>query len=476
MSNNTIGLDNSLLQKYNVKYYGSDYDIYDIIDDFLQDNVSEKAFYIVDLSEIHRAWIQWNSLMPNVQPYYAIKCNPNPVILETLASLGANFDCASENEIKQVMEIVNDPERIIFANPCKMTSQIRYARANDVDMMTFDCEEELYKIKLYHPYAKLVLRLAVDDSFSACRFNKKFGCCLEQVEAILRIAKALSLNVIGFSFHVGSNCSSPEAFYNAIKDCRDACDIAYKMGIKISLIDIGGGFPGDNKVKFESIAKKINSGISDYFYVNNKRMFEDESSNETSSEISEDDKNLDNDEEFENENFKDSLDLQNEDSVSKYKKNFETLSQTSHLSEDSKYIEFLKAIKFISEPGRYFVQSSHTLVLNVIGKKCSINKDNNEKCFIYYLNDGMYGSFNCILFDHYNPKVSPFNERDGIRYKSILFGPTCDSMDTICEDLQLPELAIGEWIYVENFGAYTLAAASAFNGFKTSDYKYIVRS
>jgi len=88
----------------------------------------------------------------------------------------------------------------------------------------------------------------------------------------------------------------------------------------------------------------------------------------------------------------------------------------------------------------------------------------------------MYGSFNCILFDHHNPKILPFNERDGVRYKSILFGPTCDSMDTICNNIELPELAIGEWIYVEEFGAYTLAAASAFNGFKTSDYKYIVRS
>jgi hypothetical protein len=27
-----------------------------------------------------------------------------------------------------------------------MSSQIKYARANDVDMMTFDCEEELYKM------------------------------------------------------------------------------------------------------------------------------------------------------------------------------------------------------------------------------------------------------------------------------------------------------------------------------------------
>ena len=169
-------LDNSLLQKFNVKLYGSDYTIYDIINDFLEDNKSEKPFYLVDLAEVVSAFNTWSKLLPDIKPYYAIKSNPNLAIIEALASLGVHFDCASEAEIKTIIEVTRDPTRIIFANPCKMSSQIRYARANDVDLMTFDCEEELYKIKLYHPYAKLVLRLAVDETGSLCKFNKKFGC------------------------------------------------------------------------------------------------------------------------------------------------------------------------------------------------------------------------------------------------------------------------------------------------------------
>jgi ornithine decarboxylase len=46
----------------------------------------------------------------------------------------------------------------------------------------------------------------------------------------------------------------------------------------------------------------------------------------------------------------------------------------------------------------------------------------------------------------------------------------------ISENVMLPELAIGEWVYVENFGAYTVAASSSFNGFRTNTYKYILRS
>jgi ornithine decarboxylase len=400
-------LDNALLQKYKVKLYGSDRDTYDIINDFLEDNQSEHAFYIIDLGEVTNAYATWTRLLPDVHPYYAMKCNPNLVLIEALASLGANFDCASENEMKTIIEITKDPSRIIFANPCKMSSQIRYARANDVDFMTFDCEEELYKIKLYHPYAKLVLRLAVDDSKSMCKFNKKFGCKLSEVEELLTISRTLKLAVVGFSFHVGSGCSCASNFYEAIRDCRKATDIAVKLGIQIDVIDIGGGFPGlDNAIRFEDIAKCVNDGMADFF-------------------------------------------------------GGELLAGS---------------IRFIAEPGRYFAQRSHTLVLNVIGKKRVVDDISGENVIVYYLNDGVYNSFNCIMFDHYKPTILPFNERDGKLLCSRLFGPTCDSIDLIADKIMLPELAIGEWVYVENFGAYTVSASSGFNGFKTNVFKYIFRS
>jgi len=400
-------LDNSLLKKYDVKFYGSDRDTYDIINDYLEDNQSERAFYIIDLGQLTASYSNWMRLLPDVKPYYAVKCNPNPVILDSLASLGINFDCASETEMKTIIEITKDPSRIIFANPCKMSSQIRYARSNDVDLMTFDCEEELYKIKLYHPYAKLVLRLAVDDSNSKCKFNKKFGCKLSQVEELLTICKTMKLDVTGFSFHVGSGCYSADNFYNAICDCKKAYEIAKNIGLTIRIIDIGGGFPGtDNGIKFEDIAKRVKDAMTQFF-----------------------------DSELEN-----------------------------------------GTIQFIAEPGRFFAEATHTLVLNVIGKKRIADETTGETKIVYYLNDGIYGSFNCIYFDHRIPTILPFNERDGKLHKSLLFGPTCDSIDLIAEEIMLPELAIGEWVYVENFGAYTIAASSVFNGFCTSVCKYTFRS
>jgi ornithine decarboxylase len=409
-----MSLENHILEKYNIKLYNNDYTIYDIINDFLKNNQNEQPFYIIDIGEIINAYDKWITCFPNIKPYYAVKCNPNPVILHVLSCLGTYFDCASENEIKTIVELTNDPNTIIFANPCKMSSQIKYARANDVDMMTFDCEEELYKIKLYHPYANLLLRLSVDDSKSICKFNTKFGCKLENVENLMNLITLLKLRLIGFSFHVGSGCKSVESYYNAIQTCKEAYNIALKNNINITIIDIGGGFPGiniPNGVNIEEIAEKMNEA-QDYF-------------------------------------FKQEIDE--------------------------------NKIQFIAEPGRYFVEKSHTLVLNVIGKKREtvINEttNENEEIIIYYLNDGIYGSFNCIYFDHKTPIILPFNERNEKKmYKSKVFGPTCDSIDLITKEIMLPELAIGEWVYVENFGAYTTAASSSFNGFITTDYKYILRN
>jgi len=45
-------------------------------------------------------------------------------------------------------------------------------------------------------------------------------------------------------------------------------------------------------------------------------------------------------------------------------------------------------------------------------------------------------------------------------------GPTCDTADLLFQEKELPEdLQAGDFVYIPNAGAYTLAYASTFNGF-----------
>lgn len=50
------------------------------------------------------------------------------------------------------------------------------------------------------------------------------------------------------------------------------------------------------------------------------------------------------------------------------------------------------------------------------------------------------------------------------RYKSTIWGPTCDSTDKITENYWIPELHIGDWLLVDNMGAYSVSLCTDFNG------------
>lgn len=391
------------LSDKSVKIYDTKLEQFDIINQYLEKKKGEQSFVLIDLGDIIRQYYRWKKNLSRVIPYYAIKCNPCPIIIELLNKLGCCFDCASQQEILKTINLGIDPKKIIFANPCKPVDYIKFSRSNDVDLLVVDSCYELFKIKLYHPEAEILLRIQVDDSKSVCKFNCKFGVELENVKEILEMGKILDLNIIGVSFHVGSGCEDAQVYWTALADCKKVFDIAQSLDIKMNLIDIGGGFPGisQSKVSFESMAEVINKGIDDIFSGGD-------------------------------------------------------------------------GIRFIAEPGRYFVASSHTLVCSIINKKEKINKETGEKLITYYLSDGVYKSFSNTIFDYAKPVFIPFNERNEKTYHCILYGESCDSLDIISKECQLPSLAIGESIVVQNMGSYTLASATEFNGFTKPELYYIL--
>ena len=97
-------------------------------------------------------------------------------------------------------------------------------------------------------------------------------------------------------------------------------------------------------------------------------------------------------------------------------------------------------VRYIAEPGRYFVASACTNVCNVT----SVRKveSEGEKNFMYYINDGVYGSFNCVMFDHFTPTAHPLVSSDDSLYKCSVWGPTCDSLDCISKDATLPKVNV----------------------------------
>lgn len=223
----------------------------------------ENAFLVCDLKRVWDRYTLWQKeLGDRVEAFFAVKCNPDPVIIQLMARLGLGFDCASHQEIANVLSFGVDPDKIIYANPCKASSFIRHAAKQDVRMMTFDNADELVKVAKFHPKAKMVLRILTDDSGSLCRFGLKFGAPLEEVRGLLEKAKALNVDVIGISFHVGSGCTNPNLFGDAVARARWAFDQAKELGFDFDFLDLGGGFDGDT---FVDIAAVLRPAIEQYF-------------------------------------------------------------------------------------------------------------------------------------------------------------------------------------------------------------------
>src|ERR1700722_6377058 len=101
------------------------------------------------------------------------------MLLKLLVALETGFDCASKTEIQTILDMGVDPSNIIYANPCKQGSFIRFAAEHDVKMITFDNVDELYKIKRLFPDAQLVIRILTDDSKALIRLGAKFGASLD---------------------------------------------------------------------------------------------------------------------------------------------------------------------------------------------------------------------------------------------------------------------------------------------------------
>ncbi|XP_057377683.1 ornithine decarboxylase-like [Daphnia carinata] len=374
---------------------------WDVIRDVAHSGVQEEAFYVMDIGDIIRKHKEWKLKMPRVAPFYAVKCNDNRTVLETLSSLGASFDCASKSEIAKVLELGVETDRIIFANPAKQVSHIRYAASVDVRAMTFDNESELYKVKEHHPTAKMVLRIRCDAKRVQCPLGIKFGAFPKDAPRLIALAAKLGVDLVGISFHVGSGCDEPEVFERCIVIGRQLFDLAAReYGINMSVLDLGGGYPGNRGSSINAIAAIVNSALE------------------------------------------------------------------RHFPEGC-------GVDIIAEPGRYYVASAFTLATRIHGRR-QLTTDDEESdgpqtpantSYFYYINDGVYGSFNCMLYDHAVVTPLLLEPRPGPDFSCSIWGPTCDGLDRIAANAQLPLMDVGDWLIFEDMGAYTLAAAGCFNGF-----------
>jgi len=233
--------------------------------------------FVVDHKALRVNYAQFRKYLPRVQVYYAVKANNDPAIVQTFYDVGASFDVASVAEFLTVHEkIAHLPakqrqdyiwDRVIYANPIKAIETL--AQLDQYKpLVTYDNQEEVLKIARHAPHSGLVLRLRVPNTGSVVELSSKFGALAGEAAELIAFAHEHKLVVEGLSFHVGSQCTNPQNYVQALNLAAGVFAEARSNGFDLKLLDIGGGFPAhyDNTVPaFRKLARTINTELDRLF-------------------------------------------------------------------------------------------------------------------------------------------------------------------------------------------------------------------
>ncbi|XP_057196790.1 antizyme inhibitor 1a [Triplophysa rosa] len=372
----------------------------DVIDKHIHDQTlaHKSAFFVADLGVIVWQQVRWSAQMERVLPFYTVRCNSSPVVIEILAALGTGFVCSSKHELDLVKGFGVSSHDIMLGGTCKQLSHIKYASKHNIPLLICDNEVELRKIARCHPKAKVVLQLMSDSCCEREKTALVFGSTLKDCRHLLENAKELHLNIAGVKFNVASCGQDTEALCRVVSNARCVFDMGEELGFEMNILDIGEGFDGS-----EAQLEKINTTLRPM------------------------------------------LDM---------------------------YFPPSSGLSVIAEPGAFYVSSAFTLAVNIIAKK-TVGRDfsgqthnplsaNDEPEFLYYMNDGVYGSFaNKLLCEDSisKPLVHKGVAAEEPLFSSSLWGPSEDDLDQVLDQCLLPELAVGDWLLFLSAGANSLRTA-----------------
>jgi len=240
-------------------------------------------------------------------------------------------------------------------------------------------------------------------------FGYKFGASYEDALALILACKQLGAKLVGISFHVGSGCYSSVGFCETLRVAKRLFIEAERVGLKLELLDIGGGFPGCNeegKMSFEELADAIRPLIDNLF-------------------------------------------PEDITVIAEPGRFFCTSSTTVVMPVISKR-EYM-ARKRNDDSGDLLVKETQYCVTDgVYGN----------------FNNIVYDHATPVCKPLKEPPL------DAVMNNSTFFGPTCDSIDVLVKCVPFPNLEIGDWVFFPNMGAYTIAAGSCFNGFERLKIHY----
>ncbi|KAI3421062.1 hypothetical protein GPALN_014688 [Globodera pallida] len=410
----------------------------------IADNKSLKGdhqpYFVMDIGRVVELLELWTKYLPRVQPFYALKCNADPMLLRLMAAHSSvGFSCTNSGEMLNALHYM-PAERVCCSFPCWTRSSLRQADECGVGLLCFESERDLDRILTNHPSAKLLLSVRFDsDSDNA---NALFGVPLAEAAERLKLCAELGLDCVGISISI-----DPANWLCNSTPLSSVCSFVIEWSARLFLIGIRMGLRM-NVLNIGDESFMCSSSVEDWSFA----QF-----TEFCAELNR------------------SLDV--------------------HFPLDG----IGHGLHIMATPGQLFASTPFSLVTNVIDKRCTDasfvtnnDLDAGNDAFLYQTNESYYGTFGCRMMLNNEPRCAPLFD-DNVDseqrvYYGTMFGltgfdnPDTDIVQSVC---QFRQLDIGDWLFWSNIGAYAFGNRgslddddddddNAFGAFQTPPIFYFV--
>src|ERR1700722_11260303 len=235
---------------------------------FLAEQQPATPCLVLDVDRVEANFRTLQRALPLARIYYAVKANPARPVLERLVRLGSSFDAESFEEVAGCLDAGARPAAISYGNTIKKASAIRDAFQRGVNLFAFDSVEELEKLAVNAPGARVYCRILVENEGADWPLSRKFGTTVESGRALMLRAGDVGLDPYGLSFHVGSQQTTTRAYEVAIGKVAMLFTDLTEAGINLRMMNLGGGFPTryrDDVPEIDQFGNAIMTAMTEHF-------------------------------------------------------------------------------------------------------------------------------------------------------------------------------------------------------------------
>lgn len=194
----------------------------------------------------------------NTRIDYSVKTDYEKSVLKILNEEGSSAEIVASFELELLKNVGIPARKVVFDGPCKTDEEISFCLNEGIHAIYADSADELDRINgiarrmRVKAHVGLRIRLGLKTFLTdlTYRFVSKFGVGYDEaLETLVRAKELANLKIIAISTHMGSQMLKPDKYLKACdmltrlaKECRE-------VGVNISEISLGGGFPSKTLIK-----------------------------------------------------------------------------------------------------------------------------------------------------------------------------------------------------------------------------------